>query len=311
MFSIIVPFKKYNKDIETLINRLNELSIKNDFELILLPDYKIDIKIDINFNYQIIPTNEVSPSIKRNRGAECSNFKYLVFIDADAYPDYDYFNILKINIDKLENNILGGPGISPTNQSLIEKFIDTAFVSHKLISGNPERYIPKKNVFYVNELPSMNMVVKKINFYVIGGFIDIWPGEDTDFCYQAKKKSINCLYVHELIVVHRRRSNLIKHIKQIFNYGRKRSVILNRYDFDLKNIKYFFPSLIVIALISSLVKLESLLLLVPYFLILIFNIIYLNHQNYKNFIYNIFSPLIITVTHISYGLGLIMGFIFK
>ena len=95
--SIIIPFQKENDYLIETIYHIDKLNYKN-IEVMLLPDFDITQKFidtnlkDISFEYQIIPTDAVSPAIKRDIGADKCTGEILAFIDDDAYPAKDWLN---------------------------------------------------------------------------------------------------------------------------------------------------------------------------------------------------------------------------
>ena len=67
-FTIIIPFKEFNKYIEKSIKALNSLNYI-DFEVFFLPDTSFDLaSYEVNFEYKIIETGNIPPSQKRNKG---------------------------------------------------------------------------------------------------------------------------------------------------------------------------------------------------------------------------------------------------
>lgn len=312
MFSVIIPLKKCNTFLEENIHALLNSSYKN-FEIIVLPDGNDKKTFP---KTKIIPTGNVGPAVKRDKGAEIAEGEILAFIDDDAYPSRDWLkNALKLF--KEENvSAVCGPGVTPPSDSILEK--TSGVFSATLIGGGPYtyRFIPQQER-YVDDYPSMNFLVRKSNFMDIGGFdTAFWPGEDTKFCLdltQKKKKKI--LYHPSVLVYHHRRAIFKKHLLQNGRYGLHRGYFARVLPTTSFRISYFLPSflLIGILLFPILFVFNKILFYLDFFFIVLYLfiilltalIIFIKDKDFK--IVLLLMPTII-VTHLFYGLKFIEGF---
>jgi len=308
-FSIIIPFKELNSYVIECIEHILKQDFKN-FEIILLPDYKINTKFTKS---KIYPTGPVKPSLKRNIGVEKSNGEYLAFIDSDAYPRKDWLKNAFKYLKQAEIGILGGPNLIPKNDNIWQKASDD-ILSSPLGGGMFSfRYKSINHIKEANELPSCNMFIRKSLFRKIGGFDEsILTGEDSKLCFQVKKLDKKILYSPDVVVYHHRRSLFKQHLKQIWNYGRDKASVFHH--LPLKGrLFYFLPSFFTIGLFSGFFlffnpwldlqffKLIYLILLEIYLIIVILNSLI---KNPKTSVLTIPGTIL---THITYGVGFLYG----
>ena len=125
--SIIIPFKKLDKDVERCIKYCLELDYRN-YDIILLPDKKLKKKF---LKSKVIVTGPVCPSVKRNIGIKKSNAEICAFIDADAYPKRKWIKNAILVLKENDVGAVGGPILKLPNTSDLEKVsFDTFFVIH-------------------------------------------------------------------------------------------------------------------------------------------------------------------------------------
>ena len=149
----------------------------------------------------------------------------------------------------------------------------------------------------------------------MGGFdCAFWPGEDTFLCDKLTENDNKIWYDPELIVWHHRRESLRGHLKQVGGYGLHRGYFARRFPTSSRRWSYFIPSLMVIALVLtvlSLVLMPSLsrYLILPwvvYLLALIFATIQVARRTSLGVA--AMSMPYTFLTHTWYGLRFIKGF---
>ena len=262
--SIIIPFQSENDYLRETVSHINQLRIRS-VEIILLPDGPIPsdyvqnhLKTDLPL--KIIETGPVSPAIKRDIGAENSEGEWLGFIDDDAYPEPGWLD----RLDQVKNDdavcAVGGPQITPESDSFSQKVSGAMFLS--VLNGKAvERYWPINAHDAVDDWPSVNFIVKKDDFLSVGGFDSgYWPGEDTKLCHDLIQKGKKIRYDPEMIVFHHRRSGLLRHLKQVGNYGLHRGHFAVKYPETSLKPAYMIPSLFFLFVMGG-----WLMTLLPYF----------------------------------------------
>lgn len=170
--SVIVPIYNVENYLDRCIKSILNQTFEN-FELILINDGSLDSSLDICNKYgmydkriKIINQNNKGVSCSRNIGIENANGKYLLFVDADDYIDYDMLECLynmtktydvdisicrcKLFIDgKLQNKqiITENIEIFKENKKIIENFMK----ENKFLFS-PCNKLYKKSIIIENEI---------------------------------------------------------------------------------------------------------------------------------------------------------------
>lgn len=295
--SIIIPFKNLDDYVRECVGKC--LSLKGDFEIILLPDVKIKEK----FPGTRVFVNSGKPSVKRNFGVSKAKGSVIAFIDSDAYPEKDWLkNALKY---LKEYDVVGGPNITPDGDTRLQKASGDILSSSVMVGKFSSRYKRRKEGF-VKELPSCNLFIKKGLFEEVGGFdVSLLTAEDAKLCFMASNLGKKIYYAPDVAVFHHRRQLFVPHLKQMFVYGRDKAVLLRQ---GFKGFYYFIPSLFVIyvflGLVLSLLFGFSGLYLISIALYLFIMLAASLSINWKRF-HLIFVGGVLT--HFAYGFGFLRG----
>ncbi len=246
-YSIIIPVKEINDYLRESIPYLLALDYE-DYEILILPNLEPSNleSIFLNERVKIIASGLVSPSIKRDLGAVQAEFEYLAFLDDDAYPTSEWLKVAKKIFNDKNVVAIGGPGVTPPQSSLKEKI--SGLFYETLIGGGglAYRYRPVKKGFYVEDYPSVNLIVRKEVFIKVGGFNNsFWPGEDTKLCLDLIKVG-KIWYEPTLLVYHHRRPTFLGHFKQVGGYGLHRGYFAKIFPQTSALPMYFVPSLFLI-----------------------------------------------------------------
>ena len=298
-FSVIIPVRKTNDYLKETISKLKKQSFK-DFEILVITD-----KI----------SGSANPSEKRNLGAKKAKGEYLAFLDDDSYPHKNYFNnALKLIEKNPEFSAFCGPCLTPPKDNLYQKASGLLWSSW-LGSGGAGVYrnsVQKSR--FVDDYPSVNLIVKKNDFSLVGGFdVSFWPGEDTVLCLNlVKKLNKKILYHPSLIVYHHRRSVLLPHLQQITRYAVQRGFFVKKFPETSLKIGYFIPTLFFLYLLLFLINviyLRQFLLNIPLYLYL--SILFLS---FLIFVFNknklkvsFLATITIPITHLYYGILFLHG----
>ena len=298
-FSVIIPVRKTNDYLKETLLKLKKQSYKN-FEVIVITD-----KI----------SGSANPSEKRNLGAKKAKGQYLAFLDDDSYPHQNYFkNVLKLVEKNPEFAAFCGPCLNPPKDNSFQK-ASGLFWSSWLGSGGAGTYRNSiKKARFVDDYPTVNLIVKKSDFDLVGGFnVSFWPGEDTVLCLNLVK-NINkkILYHPSLIVYHHRRSVIIPHLQQITRYAIQRGFFVKKFPETSFKIGYFIPSFFVFYLILIIINYLTInynLLYIPLYLylsILLFTFfIFIYKKNSLKV--SLLTTITIPITHAYYGILFLHG----
>lgn len=314
--SIIIPVIAINNYIRESIPKILELDYSN-YEIIIIPDLP-DEKCSWP-KTRIIPSGKVGPAEKRDMSLICAKGEILAFLDDDAYPERDW--LIKA-IRHFKNNKVagvGGPAMTPSHDGVLQKVSGAVFESYVGGAKARDRYLPIGKRKEVDDWPTVNLLVRKDVFKQVGGFDNTyWPGEDTKLCLDIKKAGFKLIYDPKAIVYHHRRSDLLKHFKQIGNYALHRGYFAKIYPETSRKPFYFAPSLFDLYLIA-LVILTSLhaysltayyLPLLVYCLLLIIDGLIISFR-WRNPLVGLLTIPMILLTHIWYGIKFIQGLLVK
>ena len=247
-FSIIIPVKEINDYLCESVPYLLALDYE-DFEILILPNLEPSNLESFFFNerVKIIASGIVSPAIKRDMGAKQAKFEYLAFLDDDAYPPSDWLQVANKTFSDKNVVAIGGPGVTPPQSSLKETV--SGLFYETLIGGGglAYRYRPATEGFYVEDYPSVNLIVRKDAFIEVGGFDNsFWPGEDTKLCLDLIKTGHKIWYEPTLLVYHHRRQTFLGHFKQVGGYGLHRGYFVKIFPQTSALPIYFVPGLFLV-----------------------------------------------------------------
>jgi len=255
LISIIIPVKRFNE----MLNECLRICSKLDYprlEILVLPDSR-DSTIPANAagrldsgNLRIIPTGNIGPAEKRNRGIKESGGELLAFLDDDTYPSQGWLKNSLRHFEKEEVAAVGGPAVTPESDDLRQKAGGAIFAS--LLGGGTcrYRYTPTAERM-VDDFPSCNFIVRKSVMEKLGGFqTRFWPGEDTAICLDITGKlGKKIVYDPKVLIYHHRRRLFLPHLKQVTNYALHRGYFVKRFPQTSLRLSYFLPSLLTIGLL--------------------------------------------------------------
>ncbi len=277
-------------------------------------------------DYEIIVEEGLSTSNNRNNGAKRAKGKIIGFLDDDAVIDENLLKNAEEFFEKhKEVDIVGGAQLTPEWQRGFAKISGYALSSKFGAWKMGNRYTKKKLDLNADEtmLTSANLFCRKEVMKKIQFDLRLFPGEDPKFIEDAKKMGMRVAYSPDLILYHKRRETTKALIKQIASYGRTRTM-KESFSSTLKMPFFLIPSLFIIyifaflilsilelAKVTSIPYLEILSLPLTFYIGL--DLIFSFYEAVKN--KNLFSffPLIFIfpIIHLSYGFGMLQGYLKK
>jgi len=315
--SVIIPVKKINDYLrQETIPAILEQTYQN-FETIILPDRPSKEKFS---KTKIIPSwPKTGPADKRDIGAKKAKGEILAFLDDDSYPDKNWLkNAIKIFKKNSEITGVCGPALTPSDDNFCQKASGYVW-STRLGSGGAGTYrcaiSPRREV---DDYPTVNFLVKKKNFFAVGGFDShFWPGEDTKLCHDlVYKLGKKIIYDPKVSLHHHRREVFGPHLKQISRYAIHRGHFARILPKTSLRLGYLFPTIFVLGLIIGfflsffypIFRLFYLSAIGAYLIALLMTAIqvYLKEKNLKLALLVIPS---IFITHVVYGILFIKGFL--
>ena len=321
MFSIIIPVKRINDYIREALNWYYKLDKEADYEILIFPDTVSEDELKeiachpVGEKVRVIPSGEVGPAIKRDMCMEHAKGDYYAFIDDDAYPEHDWLtNALKWFEDESVGAV-GGPAVTAHNDDVWQRASGKVFESYLCSAGYVYRYLPKP-MREVDDLPSVNLIVRKDVFDYVGGYdSDFYPGEDTKLCLDIiQKAGKRIIYAPEVLVYHHRRRLFKGHLKQATNYAKHRGYFAKVLPETSRKFSYFIPSLFVLGLILGPIVCVFIPILwcLYWGIILLYSVLVIaSIRGTKSVAEWGLTFLGIVATHIGYGVNFIRGLLSK
>lgn len=243
LFSILVPVYNRPNEVQELLESLTKQSF-TDFEVVIVEDgsslkcEEVCSSFADKMNIQYFFKENSGPGQTRNYAAERAQGDYFLILDSDVILPADY---LKNTADELAReyaDAFGGPDAAHESFTDLQKAISysmTSFFTTGGIRGGKK----KMDKFYPR---SFNLGVKAEVFRALGGFSDMRFGEDIDFSIRIFKGGYQCRLFPESWVWHKRRTDLKKFFKQVYNSGMARINLYKKYPESLKLV-HLLPAL--------------------------------------------------------------------
>lgn len=307
--SIIIPFYKNQKYLDECLLGCSKLDYPN-YEIIVVSNTPLNLKY---LNVKVVVTDKVATAYKDDIGVAEASGKIIAFIDDDAYPDRNWLkNAVKYFADPSVAAV-GGPGITPENDSFMQKAGGAVYSSFLGTGSLNFRYFPKRQR-YTDDLP--NLIVRKSVIQEVDGFTThLRSGEDSLFCLKLVKANKRILYAPDIILYHHRRHLFIPHLRQVMNYSVHRGFFAKRFPKTSLKTTYMLPPIFLALFISGIIlSFTSPLFgyvfqtaLVCYILAGFISVLWQT----KNLAIAALASVGIPLTHLTYGIGFFKGLLTK
>jgi glycosyltransferase involved in cell wall biosynthesis len=319
-YSIIVPSFNRADEINDLIKSILRLNFDREkFELVIVDDGSTDntltllkeYKTNLGERLQYFSQKNQGPGVARNTGMSKASGDFFIFIDSDCtVPEHWLSEIDKI-LNQEQADAFGGPDTFAADFPPLLKAINytmTSFITTGGLRGKEGKKLAK---FYPR---SFNMGLTRDLWQKIGGFGSLRHGQDIEFSNRIIKSGAHVVFAGNAAVYHKRRTNIRRFYKQVFNWGVAR---INLYKIDssmlepLHALPAIFTLLSLIILILSiffspfrLLVLSGIFLAILLIAYSIIDSIYL----YRQVKPAILLPLIMPAQIFGYGLGFIYNY---
>lgn len=234
-YSIIVPVFNRPDEVDELLQSLVGQTLK-DFEVVIVEDGsekpckdvcdKYAGKIDVKYFMK----KNSGPGQSRNYGAERANGEYLIVLDSDVVLPEGYLKAVDDELNREPSDAFGGPDCAHDSFTETQKAISysmTSFFTTGGIRGGKK----KLDKFYPR---SFNMGIRRDVYKRLGGFSKMRFGEDIDFSIRIFKAGCKCRLFPEAWVWHKRRTDMRKFFRQVYNSGIARVNLYKLYPESLK-----------------------------------------------------------------------------
>ena len=220
---------------DELLESLTKQTVK-DFEVIIVEDGSQKLckdvcdkyvgKLDIKYYLK----ENGGPGPARNYGVEKAQGDYVLILDSDCVIPSGYLAAVDAELKTNPCDAFGGPDAAHESFTDIQKAISysmTSFFTTGGIRGGKK----KLDKFYPR---SFNMGMKRSVYNNLNGFSKMRFGEDIDFSYRIFENGYTCRLFPEAWVWHKRRTDMRKFFKQVFNSGIARINLEKRHPGTMK-----------------------------------------------------------------------------
>ncbi|MGM9733885.1 MAG: glycosyltransferase [Prevotella sp.] len=234
-YSIIVPVFNRPDEVDELLQSLVGQTLK-DFEVVIVEDGsekpckdvcdKYAEKLDVKYFMK----KNSGPGQSRNYGAERAKGEYLIVLDSDVVLPEGYLKAVDDELQREPADAFGGPDRAHDSFTETQKAISysmTSFFTTGGIRGGKK----KLDKFYPR---SFNMGIRRDVYMRLGGFSKMRFGEDIDFSIRIFKAGCRCRLFPEAWVWHKRRTDMRKFFRQVYNSGIARVNLYKKYPESLK-----------------------------------------------------------------------------
>lgn len=271
-YSIIIPVYNRPDEVDELLNSLTRQTI-HDFEVIVVEDGSsvtcehVVKRYEQLLNIHYFKKTNSGPGQTRNYGAERCTGEYLLILDSDCILPPQYLAAIEEELTRQPADAFGGPDRAHDSFTPTQKAINYAMTSF-FTTGGIRGGKKKMDKFYPR---SFNMGLKANVYQALGGFSKMRFGEDIDLSIRIFKNGYSCRLFPEAWVWHKRRTDLKKFFKQVYNSGIARINLYKKYPESLKLVHLLpaaFTLGVAAVLISSLIYPYTLLLLALFSIII-------------------------------------------
>lgn len=288
--SIIIPVKPGG-----LVKALEALSVV---------DYPSDL-------LEILVAYGRQPSCQRNRAALQAGGEILYFLDDDSIVSPQFLKRLLLHYADPVVAAVGGPSLTPANDTALQKAIGLALASVFGGGGVRNRYRKSGNTRATadNELILCNLSFRKDIFHEFGGLDErLYPNEENELMERLRKAGFLLIHDPDLAIYRSQRPTFTAFLKQMSGYGRGRA----EQTYISGEIKYMtlIPSLFLIYLcllpffITSVYVIPILCYAITILCCALFEALNAGAANLIPRLLCVFPAL-----HLAYGAGMIRGLV--
>ena len=253
VYSIIVPVYNRPDEVDELLDSLTRQAYA-DFEVIIVEDGskvrckevcdKYADKLRLSYYYK----DNSGPGQSRNYGAERAKGDYLIILDSDVVLPDGYLSAVDAELKANPCDAFGGADASHPSFTPVQRAISysmTSFFTTGGIRGGKKKLAK----FYPR---SYNMGIRKEVYAELGGFSKMRFGEDIDFSYRIVEAGYACRLFPEAWVWHKRRTDLRKFFRQVYNSGIARINLEKRHPGTMKLV-HLLPMVFTVGVISLII----------------------------------------------------------
>ena len=251
-YSIIVPVYNRPDEVDELLESLTHQVFRN-FEVVIVEDGSEKKCDEVCAKYKdLLPLRyyykkNSGPGSSRNFGVDYANGDYVIILDSDVVVPPHYLSAIDEELSREQCDFFGGADAAHASFTPVQKAISysmTSFFTTGGIRGGKK----KLDKFYPR---SYNMGVRRTAYQALGGFSRMRFGEDIDFSYRLIENGYKSRLFPEAWVWHKRRTDLRKFFRQVYNSGIARINLEKRHPGTMKPV-HLLPMLFTLGVLLLL-----------------------------------------------------------
>ncbi len=251
-YSFIIPVYNRPDEVDELLESLACQTL-SDFEVLVIEDgssvscKEVAERYADRLTLHYIYKENSGPGQTRNEGAKHAAGEYLIILDSDCILPPRYLEEVDKELRKDYADAFGGPDRAHESFTPVQKAINYAMTSF-FTTGGIRGGKKKMDKFYPR---SFNMGVRAEVYKALQGFSRMRFGEDIDFSIRIFKGGYVCRLFPEAWVWHKRRTDLKKFFKQVYNSGVARINLYKKYPESLK-VVHLLPAVFTLGVLFLL-----------------------------------------------------------
>lgn len=251
-YSIIVPVYNRPDEVDELLESLTHQVFRN-FEVVIVEDGSEKKCDEVCAKYKdLLPLRYYykkngGPGSSRNFGVDYATGDYVIILDSDVVVPPHYLSAIDEELTREQCDFFGGADAAHASFTPVQKAISysmTSFFTTGGIRGGKK----KLDKFYPR---SYNMGVRRTAYQALGGFSRMRFGEDIDFSYRLIENGYKSRLFPEAWVWHKRRTDLRKFFRQVYNSGIARINLEKRHPGTMKPV-HLLPMLFTLGVLLLL-----------------------------------------------------------
>ncbi len=320
-YSIIIPSFNRADEIRELLASIDALQFPVErFEVIVADDGSTDNTKEVvqeargkyKYSLQYFAQKNQGPGAARNLGMEKANGDFFIFVDSDVTVPPEWLANIDLALHREQADAFGGPDTYRKDFPPLLKAINysmTSFITTGGLRGKKGKKIAK---YYPR---SFNMGLSRAVWQQIGGFSSLRHGQDIEYSHRILKSGAKVVFVSDAPVFHKRRTNLRRFFRQVFNWGIAR-INLYKIDNQMLELVHALPALatlfvflvLLLAIIWPATRILFWLTLGFGLLLILFSMLD-SIVKYKEIKPALYLPIVIPAQIFGYGLGFIYNYI--
>lgn len=244
-YSVIIPVFNRPDEMAEMLESLAAQTERN-FEVVVVEDGSTrPCEAEVGqyadrLELQYVTKPNTGRSDTRNVGMSRATGDYFVF-RFRLHPAPEYMQTLNRCLSRQYVDCFGGPDRALPTFTAMQKAVNfamTSFLTTGGIRGSAKVSMEKFNP------RSFNMGFSRAVYDKVGGFADMF-GEDIDLSIRIREAGFSIVLLPEVSVYHKRRVNLKKFFRQVYNFGQARIFLFKLHPDSLKAV-HVLPALFVV-----------------------------------------------------------------